>query len=186
MTARFSWNQQNTRGHRPRLQAIPTFCNSLELGGDAPAKRCVGRSLSPVGRNIKNCSKTHSHLVDARETLLINRYCSSLNRPPRLRFAKAPRLTQAGNSQSTLYLNANRYVVIASPAERITRNAASSKQLPEIFRGETGGLFLIFDFSRHWKPNCGFRHCKMKHTWSRDEQTCSHLWNRRQSSQGIV
>src|SRR5215471_17322890 len=28
---------------------------------------------------------------------VINRYCSSLNRPSRLRFAKAPRLTQAGN-----------------------------------------------------------------------------------------
>src|SRR5262249_42365445 len=27
----------------------------------------------------------------------INRYCSSLKRPPRLRCAKAPRLTQAGN-----------------------------------------------------------------------------------------
>src|SRR5215813_2442881 len=30
-------------------------------------------------------------------TVVINRYCSSLNRPPRLRCAKAPRLTQAGN-----------------------------------------------------------------------------------------
>src|SRR5215470_17290853 len=30
-------------------------------------------------------------------TVVINRYCSALNRPPRLRFAKAPRLTQAGN-----------------------------------------------------------------------------------------
>ena len=28
------------------------------------------------------CSKMHSHLIDAREALLINRYCSSLNRPP--------------------------------------------------------------------------------------------------------
>ena len=28
------------------------------------------------------CSKTRSHLLDAREALLINRYCSSLNRPP--------------------------------------------------------------------------------------------------------
>ena len=31
------------------------------------------------------------------EQYLINRYCSTLNRPPRLCFAKAPRLTQAGN-----------------------------------------------------------------------------------------
>src|SRR5215467_778084 len=30
-------------------------------------------------------------------TVVINRYCSSLSRPPRLRYAKAPRLTQAGN-----------------------------------------------------------------------------------------
>ena len=37
-----------------------------------------------------------------REALLINRYCSSLNRPPCLCFAKAPRLTQAGNGQSSL------------------------------------------------------------------------------------
>src|SRR5215471_11766248 len=28
------------------------------------------------------CSKTRSYLIDAREALLINRYCSSLNRPP--------------------------------------------------------------------------------------------------------
>ena len=28
------------------------------------------------------CSKTRSHLIDGREALLINRYCSSLNRPP--------------------------------------------------------------------------------------------------------
>jgi hypothetical protein len=34
MTARFSWNQQNTRGDRPRLQAIPTFCNGLKLVGE--------------------------------------------------------------------------------------------------------------------------------------------------------
>ena len=28
------------------------------------------------------CSKSRSHLIDAREALLINRYCSTLNRPP--------------------------------------------------------------------------------------------------------
>jgi hypothetical protein len=28
------------------------------------------------------CSKRRSDLIDAREALLINRYCSSLNRPP--------------------------------------------------------------------------------------------------------
>src|SRR5690242_10417913 len=28
------------------------------------------------------CSRTRSHLIDAREALLVNRYCSSLNRPP--------------------------------------------------------------------------------------------------------
>jgi hypothetical protein len=28
------------------------------------------------------CSEMRSHLIDAREALLINRYCSSLNRPP--------------------------------------------------------------------------------------------------------
>ena len=39
------------------------------------------------------CSKTRSDLIDAGEALLIDRYCSSLNRPPRFRFAKAPRLT---------------------------------------------------------------------------------------------
>jgi len=35
-------------------------------------------------------------------TVVINRYCSSLNRPPRLRFAKAPRLAQAGNGEPHL------------------------------------------------------------------------------------
>jgi hypothetical protein len=29
MTARFSWNQRNTRGHRPRLQSISAFCNTF-------------------------------------------------------------------------------------------------------------------------------------------------------------
>src|SRR5215468_7790756 len=42
----------------------------------------VARSVSPIGRNIKNCSKSRSYLIDAREALLINRYCSPLNRPP--------------------------------------------------------------------------------------------------------
>src|SRR5215467_11474956 len=28
------------------------------------------------------CSKMRSHLIDGREALLINRYCSTLNRPP--------------------------------------------------------------------------------------------------------
>src|SRR5215467_5559817 len=28
------------------------------------------------------CSKSRSHVIDAREALLINRYCSTLNRPP--------------------------------------------------------------------------------------------------------
>jgi hypothetical protein len=28
------------------------------------------------------CSKTRSYLIDARGALLVNRYCSSLNRPP--------------------------------------------------------------------------------------------------------
>src|SRR5262249_33207956 len=45
------------------------------------------------------CSKSARSALptDIREALLINRYCSALNRPPRLRSAKAPRLTQAGN-----------------------------------------------------------------------------------------
>jgi hypothetical protein len=92
MTARSSSNQRNTRGHRPRLQAIRTFGNSLKLGGVV-------------------CSKTRSHLTDARKAILINRYCSSLNnylmfRPIGLTLRAAPavatrghpRLTKAGNS----------------------------------------------------------------------------------------
>jgi hypothetical protein len=46
------------------------------------SKEGKARSVSPTGRNINNCSKSRSHLKDAREPLLINRYCSTLNRPP--------------------------------------------------------------------------------------------------------
>jgi hypothetical protein len=41
-----------------------------------PGKEGQARSAGVV------CSKTRSHLIDARVALLINRYCSSLNRPP--------------------------------------------------------------------------------------------------------
>jgi hypothetical protein len=43
----------------------------------------VARSVSPIGRNIKDCSKSREAApYNAREALLINRYCSPLNRPP--------------------------------------------------------------------------------------------------------
>jgi len=58
----------------------------------------AARSVSPKGETLKTVQRraVPINLVGLR-FLLINRYCSSLNRPPRLRFAKAPRLTQAGN-----------------------------------------------------------------------------------------
>ena len=43
------------------------------------SKEGQARSVSPVGRNIKKCSKSRNYLIDAREAHLINRYCSSLN-----------------------------------------------------------------------------------------------------------
>jgi hypothetical protein len=33
----------------------------------------VARSVSPIGRNTKKCPKLRSHLIDAREALIINR-----------------------------------------------------------------------------------------------------------------
>src|SRR5580765_7237410 len=45
----------------------------------------LGRLLSKEGQARSAgvvCSKPRSHLTDAREALLINRYCSALNRPP--------------------------------------------------------------------------------------------------------
>src|SRR5262249_59373649 len=60
-----------------------------ELGGAAAQRR---------GGLFKDAQPPHR----CREALFINRYCSSLNRPPRLCFAKAPRLTQAGNDMAVL------------------------------------------------------------------------------------
>ena len=55
----------NIHGSRPWLGANPLL-----------SKEGQARSAGVV------CSKMRSHLIDAREALLINRYCSSLNRPP--------------------------------------------------------------------------------------------------------
>src|SRR5215813_9914763 len=69
----------------------------------------------------QRCSLDDSHgCVDARETLVINRYCSSLNRPPRPRFAKAPRLTQAGNGSLDLVpqSESKRLVITNTPLRR--------------------------------------------------------------------
>jgi hypothetical protein len=51
-------------------------------GGAGREAAGVARSVSPIGRNIKKCSKSHSNLIDARAALLINRYCSTFNRQP--------------------------------------------------------------------------------------------------------
>jgi len=54
----FVLDQRNTRGHRPRLQSISTFCNTLKLGGEARSAREVR-------------SKLRSLRFDIREALLI-------------------------------------------------------------------------------------------------------------------
>src|SRR5262245_48714054 len=42
MTARFSWNQGNTRGHRPRLQQMHHYLDTLLFQeGSRLTKRCV-------------------------------------------------------------------------------------------------------------------------------------------------
>jgi len=51
MTARFSWNEQNTRGHRPRLQktAGPNFEHSTNPRSPKHhASFGVGTALPPV------------------------------------------------------------------------------------------------------------------------------------------
>ena len=49
------------------------------------------------------CSKLRSDLINAREALLINRYRSSLNRPPQPSLREGiPRLTKAGNGSHTI------------------------------------------------------------------------------------
>src|SRR5215467_13275897 len=48
------------------------------------------------------CSKTRSHLIDIREALLINRYCSPLNRPPQPSLREGiPALLRRGMVRST-------------------------------------------------------------------------------------
>src|SRR5215468_3992053 len=49
------------------------------------------------------CSKSRSHLMDAREALLINRYCSTLNRPPQPSLREGiPALLRRGMESVTL------------------------------------------------------------------------------------
>src|SRR5215467_11714693 len=79
--------------------------------------------------------------------VVINRYCSSLNRPPRLRCAKAPRLTQAGNggcfnnSRLLLFLGWGRRAVsdgiqqLEHLTVRIAQKKAHSRLLPDIEKG---------------------------------------------------
>jgi hypothetical protein len=52
----------------------------IDRCGSAPFPSLVRRG----GREAPGvvCSKPRSHLIDSREALLINRYCSTLNRPP--------------------------------------------------------------------------------------------------------
>jgi hypothetical protein len=64
----FMWRTTNCKGLNDlvgRFRSIPLL-----------SKEGQARSAEVV------CSETRSHLIDAREALLINRYCSSLNRPP--------------------------------------------------------------------------------------------------------
>src|SRR5262249_21708387 len=52
---------QNTRGHRPRLQAIPTFCNSLLQGGVAArSKKSREASLARADGDERSTSKRDS------------------------------------------------------------------------------------------------------------------------------
>jgi hypothetical protein len=68
------WEAANWIGH---CWAIPAL-STVAWFGAIPllSKEGQARSAGVV------CSKMRSHLIDAREALLINRYCSSLNRPP--------------------------------------------------------------------------------------------------------
>jgi hypothetical protein len=51
------------------------------------------------------CSKMRSHLIDAREALRINRYCSSLNRPPQLSLREGiPALLRRGIGKAEPFL----------------------------------------------------------------------------------
>jgi hypothetical protein len=49
------------------------------------------------------CSKSRSYLIDAREALLINRYCSSLNRPSQPRCARASPHSLGGESSHAAF-----------------------------------------------------------------------------------
>ena len=49
------------------------------------------------------CSKMRSHLIDAREALHINRYCSALNRPPQPSLREGiPALLRRGMASANL------------------------------------------------------------------------------------
>src|SRR5437868_1160666 len=61
MTARFSWNQQNTRGHRPRLQYEQKDAPPLQISGicDFPLRahtatvRAEARECRALGATLK-------------------------------------------------------------------------------------------------------------------------------------
>jgi hypothetical protein len=86
------WNLQLSRADcsHERQGLLPKIARANPL----LSKEGQSRSAGVV------CSKTRSHLIDVREALLINRYCSSVNRPPQPSLCEGiPALLRRGMAQ---------------------------------------------------------------------------------------
>ena len=66
-------NYHQHRAKRPPDMGLQ-FPNEFILGQFCLSNEGAGAKREPTGRNIKNCSKSRSPLIDSREALLINRY----------------------------------------------------------------------------------------------------------------
>src|SRR5262249_38098174 len=83
-----------------------------------PRSAGVARSVSPIGRNIKNCSKLRSHLLDGRGALLFDRCAPRIlimsalradfeqTAPPSLREGTPPNL---GGEFADLFVESTKY-----------------------------------------------------------------------------